>query len=55
MTSWSASRCASAGSTASPGRVDDQRTKLYFFLRKKGGVWASTNKARIERLRLRGS
>ena len=31
-------------------RVDDQRTKLYFCPRKKGGVWASSNKARIERL-----
>lgn len=31
-------------------RVDDQRTKLYFCPRKKRGVWAASNKARIERL-----
>lgn len=31
-------------------RVDEQRTKLYFCPRKKGGVWAATNKARIEHL-----
>jgi uncharacterized protein YdeI (YjbR/CyaY-like superfamily) len=31
-------------------RVDDERTKLYFCPRKKGGVWASTNKARVESL-----
>jgi len=31
-------------------RVDDERTKLYFCPRKKRGVWAATNKARIERL-----
>jgi uncharacterized protein YdeI (YjbR/CyaY-like superfamily) len=31
-------------------RVDDERTKLYFCPRKKGGVWAATNKARIEQL-----
>jgi uncharacterized protein YdeI (YjbR/CyaY-like superfamily) len=31
-------------------RVDDQWTKLYFCPRKKGGVWAASNKARVERL-----
>jgi uncharacterized protein YdeI (YjbR/CyaY-like superfamily) len=33
-----------------PGKVDDERTKLYVCPRKKGGVWAATNKARIELL-----
>jgi uncharacterized protein YdeI (YjbR/CyaY-like superfamily) len=35
-------------------RVDDQRTKLYFCPRKKGSVWAATNKARIEQLLAQG-
>lgn len=30
-----------------PGKVDDERTKLYFCPRKKGSGWAATNKARI--------
>jgi len=29
------------------GRVDEQRTKLYFAPRKAGSVWAATNKARV--------
>lgn len=33
-----------------PGKVDDERTKLYFCPRKKGSVWAATNKARVESL-----
>ncbi len=32
------------------GHVDDERGKLYFAPRKPGGVWAASNKARIERL-----
>lgn len=32
------------------GKVDDLRSKLYFAPRKKGSGWASTNKARVERL-----
>jgi uncharacterized protein YdeI (YjbR/CyaY-like superfamily) len=35
-------------------RVDDRRTKLYFCPRKKGSVWAATNKARIEQLLAQG-
>ena len=31
--------------------VDDARTSLYFCPRRKGGVWAASNKARVERLR----
>jgi uncharacterized protein YdeI (YjbR/CyaY-like superfamily) len=31
-----------------PGKVDEERTRLYFCPRRKGGVWAATNKARIE-------
>ncbi len=34
--------------------VDDERTRLYFCPRKKGGVWAATNKARIESLEAAG-
>ena len=33
-----------------PGRVDDERTRLYVSPRKKGSGWAATNKARVERL-----
>lgn len=33
-----------------PGKVDDERTRLYICPRKKGSGWAATNKARIERL-----
>lgn len=36
------------------GRVDDQRTKLYFAVRKPGSVWAATNKARVARLETEG-
>lgn len=32
------------------GKVDAERTKLYFAPRKKGSGWAATNKARVERL-----
>jgi uncharacterized protein YdeI (YjbR/CyaY-like superfamily) len=32
------------------GKVDDERTKLYFAPRKLRSVWAATNKARVERL-----
>ncbi len=32
------------------GRIDDERSKLYFAPRKPRGGWAATNKARIERL-----
>lgn len=32
------------------GRVDERRAKLYFAPRKRGSGWASTNKARVERL-----
>lgn len=34
--------------------VDDQRTSLYFCPRRKGGIWAASNKARVERLRAAG-
>ena len=34
--------------------VDDQRTSLYFSPRRKGGIWAASNKARVERLRAAG-
>lgn len=34
--------------------VDDQRTSLYFCPRRKGGIWAASNKARVERLRAVG-
>lgn len=34
--------------------VDDLRTSLYFCARRKGGVWAASNKARVERLRAAG-
>ena len=37
-----------------PGKVDDERTKLYFCPRKKGSGWAATNKARIEILEAEG-
>jgi uncharacterized protein YdeI (YjbR/CyaY-like superfamily) len=37
-----------------PGKVDHERTRLYFCPRKKGGVWAATNKARIEVLLAEG-
>jgi uncharacterized protein YdeI (YjbR/CyaY-like superfamily) len=32
------------------GRVDDERSKLYFAPRKPRSAWAATNKARVERL-----
>jgi uncharacterized protein YdeI (YjbR/CyaY-like superfamily) len=32
------------------GRVDDERTRLYFAPRKPRSAWAATNKARVERL-----
>jgi len=32
------------------GRVDDDRSKLYFAPRKARSVWAASNKARVERL-----
>ncbi len=32
------------------GRVDDERSKLYFAPRKPRSPWAATNKARVERL-----
>jgi uncharacterized protein YdeI (YjbR/CyaY-like superfamily) len=32
------------------GRVDDQRSKLYFAPRKPRSMWAASNKARVERL-----
>lgn len=32
------------------GKVDAERTKLYFAPRKKGSGWAATNKGRVERL-----
>lgn len=34
--------------------VDDERTSLYFCPRRKGGIWAASNKARVERLRAAG-
>jgi uncharacterized protein YdeI (YjbR/CyaY-like superfamily) len=34
--------------------VDEQRTSLYFCPRRQGGVWAASNKARVERLRAAG-
>jgi uncharacterized protein YdeI (YjbR/CyaY-like superfamily) len=34
--------------------VDDQRTSLYFCPRRRGGIWAASNKARVERLRSAG-
>ena len=34
--------------------VDEQRTSVYFSPRRRGSIWASTNKARVERLRDRG-
>jgi len=34
--------------------VDEQRTSLYFCPRRVGGVWAASNKARVERLRAAG-
>lgn len=34
--------------------VDDERTSLYFCPRRKGSVWAASNKARVERLRAGG-
>jgi uncharacterized protein YdeI (YjbR/CyaY-like superfamily) len=33
-----------------PGRVDDERTKLYLCPRRRGSVWAATNKARVAEL-----
>jgi uncharacterized protein YdeI (YjbR/CyaY-like superfamily) len=36
------------------GRLDDQRGKLYFAVRKPGSVWAATNKARVARLEAEG-
>jgi uncharacterized protein YdeI (YjbR/CyaY-like superfamily) len=35
-------------------RVDDERSKLYFCPRKKGSVWAATNKARVKQLTAEG-
>jgi uncharacterized protein YdeI (YjbR/CyaY-like superfamily) len=32
------------------GRIDDERTRLYFAPRKPRSAWAATNKARVERL-----
>lgn len=34
--------------------VDDLRTSLYFCPRRRGGIWAASNKARVERLRAAG-
>jgi uncharacterized protein YdeI (YjbR/CyaY-like superfamily) len=34
--------------------VDGQRTSLYFCPRRPGGIWAASNKARVERLRAAG-
>jgi uncharacterized protein YdeI (YjbR/CyaY-like superfamily) len=34
--------------------VDDLRTSLWFCPRRKGGIWASSNKVRVERLRAAG-
>ncbi len=34
--------------------VDDERTSLYFCPRRKGSIWAATNKARVERLLAEG-
>ncbi len=36
------------------GRVDDERSKLYFAPRRRGSGWAATNKARVERLTAEG-
>lgn len=36
------------------GRVDDERSKLYFAPRKPSSGWAATNKARLERLLANG-
>lgn len=33
-----------------PGKLDAERTMLYFSPRKPGSAWAKTNKARVERL-----
>jgi uncharacterized protein YdeI (YjbR/CyaY-like superfamily) len=33
-----------------PGKVDEQRTKLYLSPRKKGSAWSNSNKVRIEEL-----
>lgn len=35
---------------ATAGKVDDERTRLYFAPRKPRSGWAATNKARVERL-----
>lgn len=35
-------------------KLDDQRTMLYVAPRKRGGTWAATNKARVERLTAAG-
>jgi uncharacterized protein YdeI (YjbR/CyaY-like superfamily) len=37
-----------------PRTVDSDRTSLWFTPRKKGSVWAATNKARVERLMAEG-
>jgi uncharacterized protein YdeI (YjbR/CyaY-like superfamily) len=37
-----------------PGRVDDERTRLYFCPRKPASVWAATNKGRVEQLTAEG-
>jgi uncharacterized protein YdeI (YjbR/CyaY-like superfamily) len=36
------------------GHVDEERSKLYFAPRRRGSVWAATNKARVERLAAAG-
>lgn len=33
-----------------PGKVDDERTRLYFSPRRRGSGWAATNKARVDDL-----
>jgi uncharacterized protein YdeI (YjbR/CyaY-like superfamily) len=36
------------------GRVDEERTRLYVAPRKRGSIWAATNKARLELLEAAG-
>ena len=36
------------------GRVDEQRTRVYVAPRKRGSIWAATNKARLELLEAEG-
>jgi uncharacterized protein YdeI (YjbR/CyaY-like superfamily) len=33
---------------SSGGVIDDERSRLYFAPRKRGSVWAATNKARVD-------